>query len=275
MSIRARFLWLFIVTLGLAALSAILALSMPNMGGLSWDVFAPSLKFAGYLFGVMLCSIVLERGRFRLLMFAAIAGYVLSCILCWGLIWYPFRMHIRAWEIQELTGRWALTLSLVSAAVTLIAMLRLIKPKGNLLRLIRVMTETCAACFAALSILMAWDVLDTYFMYGPDVSFRVWSALLICSVAGLMGTPALRAVEIARHKDSADSGLPMKIEIGITCPRCERKQSIPTGGASCAGCGLMTHIKVEEPQCPKCGYSLAKLDADTCPECGGGLTGAG
>lgn len=275
MSIRARFLWLFIVTLGLAALSAILALSMPNMGGLSWDVFATSLTFAGYLFGVMLCSIVLDRGRFRLLMFAAIAGYVLSCILCWGLIWYPFSYNSGGWDMPGIVERGVLTLSLVSVAVTLISMLRLIKPKGNLLRLIRVMTETCIACFAAISILMLFDLLESYYMYGSDVSFRVWGALLICSAAGLMGTPALRAVEIARHKDSADSGLPMKIEIGITCPRCEREQSIPTGGASCAGCGLMIHIKVEEPQCPKCGYSLAKLDADTCPECGGGLTGAG
>lgn len=57
-------------------------------------------------------------------------------------------------------------------------------------------------------------------------------------------------------------------EMALTCPHCGKKQSLPTGGAACAGCGLRIHIRLEEPRCPNCNYLLYMLASDRCPECG-------
>jgi len=267
MSMRARFLWVFIVALAIAALSATTALAMPGIGDLSWDIFGSSLSFAGYLLGAMLSAIVLERRRFRVLMFLSIAGYAAGCLLVWGLIWYPFR-SLGMWESQEIIGKIAVSVSLASAVATVVGLLRLLKTEWGLVRLARVTTETCSGAFAALSILILWEVFETWWLFPSEITMRVWSGLLILSIAGLLGTPALRAVEIARRRDAAESGLPMRITVRLTCPRCEHSQSMNTGGAVCVACGLSINVQVEEPQCSVCGYSLAKLDASACPECG-------
>lgn len=54
----------------------------------------------------------------------------------------------------------------------------------------------------------------------------------------------------------------------ITCPWCQRKQSLPLGESACIGCGLKFRIAVEEPHCPNCDYLLYMLTSDRCPECG-------
>ena len=46
------------------------------------------------------------------------------------------------------------------------------------------------------------------------------------------------------------------------------KQLVPVGGGRCTGCNLVIHVRIEEPRCAACGYSLLMLKADKCPECG-------
>jgi hypothetical protein len=58
------------------------------------------------------------------------------------------------------------------------------------------------------------------------------------------------------------------IDMTIVCPRCHKKQTIPIGDTRCATCDLRIFTRIEEPGCPKCGYSLYKLTSDRCPECG-------
>jgi hypothetical protein len=54
----------------------------------------------------------------------------------------------------------------------------------------------------------------------------------------------------------------------VVCPWCQKKQSLPLGESSCAGCGLKFRLGVEEPRCPNCDYLLYMLRSDRCPECG-------
>ncbi|MCB9848706.1 MAG: zinc ribbon domain-containing protein [Phycisphaeraceae bacterium] len=272
---RARFLWVFIIALAIAALSATLALSMPVLGQLSWDVFGTSLIAAGCLLGAMLDAIVIERGRLRPLMLLSIIGWAVACLLGWTLVWYPFDA-IGAYEAQELIGKITLSVSLVAGAMTAVGLLRLLRPRTELVRVVRVATETCCGAFVVVSLLVLWEVFLTWWLFPGELESRVMSGLFICSVAGLLGTPALRAAEIARRKDAAESGLPMRVGVELTCPRCGLAQTVRSGAeAACSGCGLSIRVEVEEPQCPACGYSLARLDAAACPECGERLPGGG
>ena len=56
--------------------------------------------------------------------------------------------------------------------------------------------------------------------------------------------------------------------VALTCPRCEKKLTLPVGGALCDGCKLHINIALASTQCGTCGYDLTNLKAGTCPECG-------
>ena len=56
--------------------------------------------------------------------------------------------------------------------------------------------------------------------------------------------------------------------VALTCPRCEKKLTIPVGGALCDGCKLHINIALASTQCGTCGYDLTNLKAEKCPECG-------
>lgn len=273
MSMRARFLWVFIIALAVAALSATLALSMPSLGQMSWDVFGTSLIFAGCLLGAMLDAVVIERGRLRRCMHLSIVVWTVACLLGWVMVWYPF-YTVGAYRAQDLIGKATLSVSLIAGAMTAIGLLRLLRPRTELVRVVRVATETCCCAFVVISLLILWEAFESWWIIPSEREIRVWSGLFICSIAGLLGTPALRAVEIARRQDAAESGLPMRVGVELRCPRCGLTQTVQSGAeAACSGCGLSIHVEVQEPQCPVCGYSLAKLDAEACPECGERIPG--
>ena len=61
----------------------------------------------------------------------------------------------------------------------------------------------------------------------------------------------------------------------VVCPHCRRRQTIPTGGAACGGCGLRVYVRLEEPRCPHCEYLLYGITSDRCPECGTPIRASG
>ena len=88
------------------------------------------------------------------------------------------------------------------------------------------------------------------------------------AIAAGCGTLALLVLARLNRKIPTPT-LPVGVkELAIVCPWCQRKQTLPLGASSCAGCGLKFQIAVEEPHCPKCDYLLYMLSSDRCPECG-------
>ncbi len=57
-------------------------------------------------------------------------------------------------------------------------------------------------------------------------------------------------------------------ELSILCAGCGRKLILPVGRSACTMCRMEYEIRVQEPQCVQCGYSLYNLTSDRCPECG-------
>ncbi len=87
-------------------------------------------------------------------------------------------------------------------------------------------------------------------------------------VAGCGSLALLVLARINRKIHAPPPQLAAIHEIALTCPFCQKKQTFPTGEARCVGCGLLLHIRLSEPRCPACDYSLLMLKADRCPECG-------
>ena len=83
------------------------------------------------------------------------------------------------------------------------------------------------------------------------------------------GCGSLALLVLARINRKPPGAVAMEVkELTIVCPHCGKKQTLPVGGAACAGCRLKIHIRIEEPRCRQCDYLLYGLTSDRCPECG-------
>ena len=108
--------------------------------------------------------------------------------------------------------------------------------------------------------------LSIYFERDSELPQRLSAASAI--VAGC-GTLAL-AVLARLNRRVLPAGTPLSDlrDVTIVCPLCGKKQALALGGARCAGCNLIISVRVDEPRCAACGYSLLMLRSAVCPECG-------
>jgi predicted Zn-ribbon and HTH transcriptional regulator len=123
---------------------------------------------------------------------------------------------------------------------------------------------TAALAVQILGMIWWFDWIETYI--DDEILARGLGVLSILTSCGSVVTPILWKVQAVRRAGSVDS-VPLKVKIGLECPRCHEKQTLVTGPARCAACGLRITIEVEEPRCT-CGYLLYHLASDRCPECG-------
>ncbi|MGH7178396.1 MAG: hypothetical protein ACREJC_13540 [Tepidisphaeraceae bacterium] len=90
-----------------------------------------------------------------------------------------------------------------------------------------------------------------------------------CGIIAGCGTLALLVVaRLNRRVDTSPEAIAELTEMTVICPVCRKKHSATTGRSQCPSCGLIMHIRLEEPRCPKCEYVLLMLKSDRCPECG-------
>ncbi|MCX5659472.1 MAG: hypothetical protein NTW19_07080 [Planctomycetota bacterium] len=139
----------------------------------------------------------------------------------------------------------------------------------NVLRLLTIAAAGVTLGLVDIMALMKIDNFDTLPMRLSIASgiLAVCGTLAIIVLARLnRGVPEARVVG-----DPAVEGKEIQVprELALTCPLCQKKQTLPAGDAACSGCGLRFVIKLELPRCAACGYLLLHHKGETCPECGG------
>jgi len=92
-----------------------------------------------------------------------------------------------------------------------------------------------------------------------------------CGIVAGCGTLALAVLARINRRGAQIGATPLTDlrEIAVVCPMCRKKQTIPLNRASrCGGCNVQFVVRLEEPRCAVCGYSLMMLKSPVCPECG-------
>jgi hypothetical protein len=100
-----------------------------------------------------------------------------------------------------------------------------------------------------------------------DLPSRVLAASSIVTVCGVLGVIVVKAFAtrvLATHARSIDH----VDAVALTCPRCAKPHRAAIGESRCAGCGLIFLLRLAEPRCVKCCYTLLDLRSGQCPECG-------
>jgi hypothetical protein len=250
---------------GLAVAGAIFAW----MAMVIWDLwplrstigFDPS-DLAGYLipYGLLtvfcLIGVGADRQYWRWIgVVAAAVAYVMVCYA----------------QIKQLHGDPTLLISITTLAAVIAQanMLSLIplRPNQVWLRWVTILAGVATG---------ACTCMTTYIRYGGG-----WSGgaedLLVERMAGAFGVIAgcgtLALAVLARinrrWQQAASTPISDLREITLVCPLCQKKQTIPLNAdARCGGCNVQLNVRVEEPRCHVCGYSLMMLTSVVCPECG-------
>jgi hypothetical protein len=262
MRMRAAFLWSMIVSLSLAALLGIAALLLPRYGP-EEEILLSTAVFASFSLLALMCAVVLERRRLTHLMWAGVASSWSATIAWLVLIWFEGPLP---WSGVERVAQTGGTFTLLACGAALVGLLSLPRFDQRPPSIVRWSTVGVSAALGLQIFCMIWwfDWIEHYI--DEEVLARGMGVLCILTACGSVITPILWKVQAMRRAGSVES-VPLKVKIGIECPRCHAKQSLMTGPARCTECGLRITIDVEEPRCV-CGYLLYHLASDQCPECG-------
>ena len=262
MRMRAAFLWSMIVSLSLAALLGIAALLLPRYGP-EEEILLSTAVFASFSLVALMCAVVLERRRLAPLMWAGITSSWAAVIAWVVLIWCDWMLWSGGGERVVQAGG---TFTVLACGAALVGLLSLPRFDQRPPSIVRWTTVGVSAALAVQIFCMIWwfDWIERYI--DDEILARGMGVLCILTACGSVITPILWKVQVMRRAGSVES-VPIKVKVGIECPRCHAKQSLMTGPTRCTECGLRITIDVEEPRCV-CGYLLYHLASDQCPECG-------
>ncbi|HVU62468.1 MAG TPA: hypothetical protein VHC70_00730, partial [Phycisphaerales bacterium] len=131
-------------------------------------------------------------------------------------------------------------------------------------RLVAIVAAACTGFSATYSVAIrpsAYDSLDAF-----DWTWRITSAFaLVCASASM----AMLVLGLLNRRPTVELSRTRTFDrVTVICPRCEKKLSLPLGGALCDGCRLHIDVTVHTARCAQCSYDLTGLTAAVCPECG-------
>jgi hypothetical protein len=132
-------------------------------------------------------------------------------------------------------------------------------------------TQVWARRVAIIGVVMAASCIDLDIYSDSTAGYGEMCARL-AGAAGIVAgcaTLALAIFAALNRKIERPPVLFQEIQsLEVICPLCQKKQMLSTGGATCSECGLRIVVRLEQPQCIKCGYVLYGLKFERCPECG-------
>lgn len=249
---KPRTRWAGRVGLVLAGVELAMLLAMTwsgqdTLGPLELESFAAGLAPAAL--GVVICLVGAGTDRRHWRWIGVIASAAALAIY----------LHHATTGFEGETPKVLLYLVCLAAAVAHANVVMLLPLRSNQLWLRHATIAASVVAAASTSLALTWE---------GDGDFVERLAGAAALVAGC-GTVALAVLGRLNQRMNAPAAtIPEVREIVVQCPVCQKKQPIPIGGARCAGCNLLIHVRVEEPRCAACGYSLLMLKADKCPECG-------
>ena len=178
---KTFFLRSLIVALSISALIGIFIFLVGDFGDTEARILATTLSIGGFsLTG--LCSANLKTSsRYEMFsnigMIVSVLGFIFTLITIW-----EFAITDHDWKAM-------LTFIILAVAMAHVALLLLIKPKTNLIRILLIATMTCISIVAFMLIKSTWSEFKEAEFY-----FRVLGVFAILDVLGTIVTPIMNRI---------------------------------------------------------------------------------
>ncbi len=231
--------WIFIISfligIGLVIFSRIYFFAaLPRLGNSISVLFIIALCSALSL----ACAQTIEKGRFTKLLWSGIAAAVIAAT-GWSVV-IVFSAFLSD-SNKELCINILTPVSLWSALCAISAILLRNRISNWVARVCCSITILSLALVAVIVGIVVWRETSPGNSNNEDLVKPVMYTSIF-AVTSLMLTIILTNI---KQIQGITEELTIRIEMEVSCPRCELKQSIMTGGASCSRCGL--RIKVSIP----------------------------
>lgn len=217
----------FVGAIGLRPLMAIAPFYVPG----ARIVAAGLIPLAVYSLAALACAITLERGRLVGLMWSGIAASAIA-VIAWASLAMATSMGRVDHEFWALLILFVNDWALLCAVIGLLMQRRLHVAWGVYARAV---TIGLATLLAVLVPIAAWQEME-------DPWGKLIAALAVLLTFGVFVTLILsRLRQIAGVKESQEV---IRMPLTVTCPRCELRQDMVTGGDACNRCALQIKVMV-------------------------------
>jgi hypothetical protein len=261
MSIRRAFLWSMIVSLSLAALLGVAALTFGSSSPTLARILGTTALWSILSIVCLMQAIAIERRRLSAWMWVGMVSAGVAFLLWMLLIWGE---ALLSGYQDDLVAQTVGTLSIIACALGPVGLISLPKLHARWPRVLRRVVYGCVAIFVLLCSFMYWFEDDLHGT-AEEVLWRSIGVFAILSAVGIIVIPVLWKLQ--GLQEQTFTTVSKRLALRLTCPRCASEQQISTGSGTCQNCGLRFRIDVEEPRCA-CGYLLFQLQGERCPECG-------
>ncbi len=247
----------FIASICSCGLVGIYVFAAGDFGNLEARILGTTILVAGIFLMGLLAAIPTARRTWHPLGPIAMATLPFPLVLTLMLIWMDYLSSYDYRYYRELET-WIATSWTVSSTACVIALLSLARLKQQWLWILGA-TVTSGILFCLLILFVI------HFEVDDDSMTRIIGINAIATVCGVITVPILHRLSAI---PTVERVITSKVEVSLTCPRCNKAQVMTVGGSECNGCKLKINIEIEEDLCRKCGYVLYKLESANCPECG-------
>lgn len=252
---------MLISSLSIAAVMGIIAILFPGMGRTQERILITSLLVGVFSLPALACAIVMGRKTLVWFMWSGIVATLVALFLWLLIVWVDFWRYTNSYDWAKFIAKAATPCTIIAGLAMQTGLLMLMRMQRTGFAAVRIATIVCASLLGGLVWLIVWTE-----SFDSEAVGKTIAVLAILAACGTVVSPVLALIDMLQRRGGRES-IPSRVQIALTCPRCQHQQMLPAGSARCAKCGLRIDIDVEEPRC-SCGYLLYQLQSDKCPECG-------
>jgi hypothetical protein len=193
-----------------------------------------ALIITGFTLVALACATTLEQGRCMALMWSGIAATALSGA---GWITYSFQLTGFTSQVEHLWVSWLMPPTCWAGLCLVIGLVRQRRQPGAVGIWLGRATIAGAALLAAAVPPAVWFHMGRR----DDDVVRSLGALAVLIVMGMVATMVIARL---RQLEGVEEQEHVRLDFTATCPRCELRQSMITGGDVCRNCGLRVKVIV-------------------------------
>jgi hypothetical protein len=193
-----------------------------------------ALIMTGFTLAALACASTLEQGRCMALMWSGIAATALSAT---GWVAFALQQAVLTSQAEQLWVSWLVLPTCWAGLCVVIGLVRQRRQPGAVGVWLGRATIAAAALLAAAVPPAVWFEMG----HREDEVVRSLGALAVLIVMGMVATMVIARL---RQLDGIEDQEHVRLDFTATCPRCELRQPMVTGGDVCRNCGLRVKVIV-------------------------------
>lgn len=224
--------WFVLAMVGAAAAAGLSILLFPAWLGLADRLLHSCVVLAALGLASIGCAVPMERGKLTGLMRSGLLVAGVTAVTWMTLLWFPL-----AFDTEQRLAKGVGTTTVWVLLVMVIGLFMIPRMTLRAAVILRAVTMGLASLLAILVVALLWTRSG---LGSPPLIGAISVAATLTGCALPMTLLLARFHELRSGRNPE----PFRMALAVTCPRCNQRQMIRTGGDQCAACGLRITVSI-------------------------------